>query len=69
MGRNCFFLNGTDQFGIEVCYIKLNSQINLPVNFLIQKSYFQEKPTWNIYSEQVFLIGAESKKWNWKIWN
>ena len=31
---------------------KLNLQINLPVNFLIQKYFFHDSPTWNInYSE------------------
>ena len=31
----------------------LNPQINLPFNFLIQKYFFHDKPTWNInyYSE------------------
>jgi len=30
------FFNGIDKFGIEVCYTELNSQINLPLNELIQ---------------------------------
>jgi len=31
---------------------KINSQINLPFNFLIQKYFFHDIPTWNInYSE------------------
>ena len=31
---------------------KLNQQINLPFNFLIQKYFFHDNPTWNInYSE------------------
>ena len=35
--------------------IKLNPQINLPFNFLIQKYFFHDNPTWNInYSEYVF---------------
>jgi len=30
----------------------LNSQINLPINFLIQEYFFHDNPTWNIhYSE------------------
>jgi len=37
---------------IEVCYKKLNPQINLPFHFLIQKYFFHDNPTWNInYSE------------------
>ena len=44
-----------DKFGIEVCYKKLNPQINLTFNFLVQKYFFHDNPTWNInYSEQVF---------------
>jgi len=27
---------------------KLNPQINLPLNFLIQKHFFRDSPTWNI---------------------
>ena len=27
---------------------KLNLQINLPYNFLIQKYFFHDNPTWNI---------------------
>ena len=31
---------------------KLNPQFNLPFNFLIQKYFFHDNPTWNInYSE------------------
>ena len=31
---------------------KLNPQINLPFNFLIQNYFFHDNPTWNInYSE------------------
>ena len=31
---------------------KLNPQINLPFNLLIQKYFFRDNPTWNInYSE------------------
>jgi len=41
---------------------KLNSQINLPFNFLIQIYFFHDNPTWNInYSEYVFQVGT----WNW----
>ena len=39
---------GIYKFGIEVCYNKLNSQINLLFNFLIQKYFFHDNPTWNI---------------------
>ena len=35
-----YFFNGIDKFGIEVCYKKLNPQINLPFYFLIQKYSF-----------------------------
>ena len=36
---------------------KLNPQINLPFNFLIQKYFFHDNPTWNInYSEYVFQV-------------
>jgi len=44
---------GIDKFriGIEVSY-KINPQINLPINFLIQKYFFHDNPSWNInYSE------------------
>jgi len=51
--------------------IKLNPQINLPVNFFIQKYFFLNNPTWNInYSEYVFQVGeigidkVELTKWN-----
>jgi len=27
---------------------RLNSEINLPLNFLIQKYFFHDNPTWNI---------------------
>jgi len=49
-----FFLNGIDKFriGIEVCYKKLNPQINLAFNFLIKKYFFHNNLTCNInYSE------------------
>ena len=49
-----FFKIGIDKFeiGIEVCYKKLNPQINLSSNFLIQKYFFHDIPTWTInYSE------------------
>jgi len=49
---NSAFFNGIDQIGIEGWYRKLNPQVNLPVNFLIQKHFFHNNPTWNInYSE------------------
>jgi len=44
----------------------LNLQINLPFNFLIQKYFFHDNPTWNInYSGYLFqsLIGI-GKNWN-----
>jgi len=44
---------GIDIIRIEGCYKeKLNPKINLPLNFLIQKYFFHDNPTWNInYSE------------------
>jgi len=57
------FFNGIDQFGIELCYKKLNPQINLPFNFLIQKYSFHHNPTWNINGIDKF--DAELIKWNW----
>jgi len=46
---NCLFKkNGIDKIGIEVSYQKLNPQINLPFNFLIQKYLFHDNPAWNI---------------------
>ena len=45
--------------GIENCYKKLNPQIN----FLLQKYFFDDNPTWNInYLEQVFQVGTWSTK-------
>ena len=46
---------------------KLNPQINLPFNFLIQKYFFHDNPTWNInYSEQVFQVAmGNSAKQHW----
>ena len=36
------------KFAIKI----INPQINLPFNFLIQKYFFHDNPTWNIsYSE------------------
>jgi hypothetical protein len=43
---------GIDKIGIEVCYKKIKSAINLLFNLLIQKYFFYDNPTWNInYSE------------------
>ena len=39
--------------------IKLNPQINLPFNFLIQKYLFHDIPTWNI-NYFVFQVGIYS---------
>jgi hypothetical protein len=37
--------------------IKLNPQINLPFNFVIQKYFFHDNPTWNInYSEHLLMV-------------
>ena len=36
---------------------KQNPQINLPFNFLIQKYFFHDNPTWNVnYLELVFQV-------------
>ena len=35
--------------------IKLNSQINLPLNVLIQKYFFHDNPTWNINDSEYLL--------------
>jgi len=44
--------------------IKVNPQINLPFNFLIQKYFFHDNPTWNTsYSEYVFQVGTHGKKY------
>jgi len=40
--------------------IKLNPQINLPLNFLTQKYFFHDNLTWNInYWEFVFQVGTK----------
>ena len=39
---------------------KLNPQINLPFNFLIQKYFFHVNPTWNI-----LRVPTHGKKQNW----
>jgi len=42
---------------LEACYQKLNPHINLPFNFLIQKYFFHDSPTWNMnYSEMLFQV-------------
>jgi len=56
--------------------IKLNPQINLPFNFLIQKYFFHDNPTWNInFSEYAFQVGTRigidqmelsGIEWNWQ---
>ena len=38
---------------------KLNPQINLPFNLLIQKYFFHDDPTWNI-NYFVFQVGTRS---------
>ena len=44
--------------GIDYKFKKsLNPQINLPFNFLIQKYFFHDNPTWNInYSEYLLVV-------------
>ena len=42
----------------------LNPQINLPFNFLIQKYFFHDNPTWNINYSEYLLQSLISKKWN-----
>ena len=48
--------------------IKLNQQINLPFNFLIQKYFFHDNPTWNINnSEYIFqVLGAPTHDNNYQ---
>ena len=41
--------------------INLNPLINLPFNYLIEKYFFHDNPTWNIkYFEYVFQVGTQS---------
>ena len=43
-----------ESINLEMKFVtkRLNPQINLPINFLIQKYFFHDNPTWNInYSE------------------
>jgi len=47
------------ELGLKFPTNKLNPQNNLPFNFLIQKYFFRDNPTWNInYSEYVFQVGT-----------
>ena len=38
--------------------IKLNPQINLPFNFLIQKYFFHDIPTWIFYVYSLCIFGV-----------
>jgi len=41
--------------------IKLNPEISLPFNFLIQKYFFHDSSAWIVnYSEYVFQVGTRS---------
>ena len=45
-------LVSNDNLALKFATKYLNQQINLPFNFLIQKYFFHDIPTWNInYSE------------------
>ena len=48
---------------------QFNPQINLSFNFLIQKYFFHDNPTWNInYSKQVFqvqVLGVGTHTYAW----
>ena len=44
--------SGIAYLELEIVTNKLDPQINLPINFLIQKYFFHDNSTWNInYSE------------------
>ena len=53
--------------------IKLNPEINLPFNFVIQKYFFYDNPTWNInYLEYLLMVKKirqkeSGKKGNWNL--
>jgi len=54
---------GIENFELELFSykIKFYPQINLPFNFLIQKYFFHDNPTWNInYLEYAFQVGTQS---------
>jgi len=54
---NCSFLIGIDKFGFEVCYKKLNLQINLPINF--NSEIFLP---WHSYLEfKLLAVGTRSR--------
>ena len=44
---------------------KLNPQINLPFNFLIQKHFFHDNPTRNINYSEYLLIVKVVGIWDW----
>ena len=50
-----------NEIGIEVSCKKVNPQINLPFNFLIQKYFFHDNPTWNINYSEYQLMGKSSR--------
>jgi len=41
---------------------KKNLQINLSFNFLIQKYFFHENPTWSRYSEYLLMVKSIRQK-------
>ena len=57
-----YLKNGNLQ--LEFAKTKLNPQINLSFNFLIEKYIFHNNSTWNInYSEYILRVGTHGKKW------
>jgi len=46
---------------------KLNPQINLPFNFLIQKYFFHDNPTWNINLEYLLMVKSGRLKSQYKM--
>jgi len=48
--QNLIFFNGIGIEKLELKFArkKLNPQIHLPFNFLIQKYFFHDNPTWNV---------------------
>jgi len=49
-------------FELELNFLQkqLNPKINLPFNYLLQKYFFHDNPTWNIN----YIIVEQSLEWN-----
>jgi len=62
------YKNSLYKIELELLYLELEFatkneiQLNLPFNFLIQKYFFHDNPTWNInYSEYVrYILGVDT---------